>query len=226
MFSAVNNDSTQRLIEAKELINICNDSNLKLSDHYNDRILMGSVYVLLYGALEYTITHCVFRAIELLNSFFIKNDSLKLYDVLPTLWGLIYNSDCDRIETAGTNKKWENRNKLFKHFTKSEIIQQIGDNLFPSSNGNIKETQIRRIWDTFGLKSPMFEPGLESVKSDLLTLANGRMAIAHGREKSSKIGGATSITDLNNLYDSISRYCSYLISCFVKYIIEKEYLQT
>ena len=220
MFSAVNNDSIQRLIEAKELINICNDPNLKLGNHYNDRILMGSAYVLLYGALEYTITHCVFRTIELLN-----NESLKLYDVLPTLWGLIYNSDCDRIETSGTNKKWENRYKLFVHFTKSEMVQHIGDKLFPSSNGNIKETQLQRVWDTFGLKSPMFEPGFESVNSDLLTLANGRMAIAHGRERASLIGGATSIIELNNLYDSISRYCSYLISCFTKYIHDKEYLQ-
>ena len=220
MFSAVNNDSIQRLIEAKELINICNDTNLKLGDHYNDRILMGSVYVLIYGALEYTITHCVFRTIELLN-----NESLKLYDVLPTLWGLIYNSDCDRIETAGTNKQWENRYKLFVHFTKSEMVQHISDKLFPSSNGNIKETQLQRVWDTFGLKSPMFEPGFESVNSDLLTLANGRMAIAHGRERASVIGGATSITELNNLYDSISRYCSYLISCFTKYMHDKEYLQ-
>ena len=220
MFSAVNNDSIQRLIEAKELINICNDQNLKLEKDYNDRILMGSVYVLLYGALEYTITHCVYRTIELLN-----NESLKLYDVLPTLWGLIYNSDCDRIEGAGTNKKWENRYKLFVHFTKSEMVQQISDHLFPSSNGNIKETQLQRIWNTFGLKSPMFEPGFESVNSDLVTLANGRMAIAHGRERASTIGGQVSITELYGLYDSINRYCYYLISCFTQYIDDKEYLQ-
>ena len=222
MFSTVNNDSTQRLIEAKQLIDICYDSDLKLGVHDNDRILMGSVYVLLYGALEYTITHCVYRTLELLNN---NNEPLRLYDIVPTLWGLIYNSDCDRIETAGTNKKWENRYKLFVHFTNNEMVQQISDYLFPSSNGNIKETQLQRVWDTFGLKSPMFEPGYESVKSDLLTLATGRMAIAHGREKSSAIGGGISIDDLSNLYDSISRYCSYLISCFTKYIHDKEYIQ-
>ncbi|MCR4700056.1 MAG: hypothetical protein K5757_03745 [Bacteroidaceae bacterium] len=222
MFSAVSIDSTQRLMEAKVFIDICSDSNIKLQKFYDERVLMGNVYVLLYGALEYTITNCVFRTIELLN----QEKNLRLYDVLPSLWGLIYSSDCDRIETAGTNKKWENRYKLFSHLTKTEVVQQIEANLFPSSNGNIKEKQLQMVWDTFGLKSPMFEPEHLDVKNDLLTLANGRMAIAHGREKSSVIGGRTTIADLSVLYNSISRYCSYLIECFKKYIKDKEYIQT
>lgn len=223
MFSAVSADSTDRLLEAKTLINICKDSN---SDNtfkaklYNDRILMGNVYVLLYGALEYTITHCVFRAIELLN-----NETLNLYDVKPTLWGLSYDSDCTRMEMAGSNKKWENRRKLFMHFTKNEILRKAQDDLFPSSNGNIKETQLQRVWDTFGLTSPMFEPGYESVRGHLTTLAEGRMAIAHGDEKASVRGGQKSINELEDLYNSISRYCSYLIDCFTEYIQNKQYLQ-
>lgn len=221
MFRVVINDSAQRLIEAKELIRICEDPNLELSKHCDDRILLGNVYVLLYGALEYTITHCVFRTIELLNK-----ETLQLYDIQPTLWGLIYNSDCMRIESAGSNKKWENRYKLFIHFSKTEMLQHIEDSLFPSSNGNIKEEQLKRVWVTFGLKSPMFEPKHESVKNDLLTLANGRMAIAHGREKSSSIGGRASISELKTLYESISRYCSYLIECFSNYMNRKEYLQS
>ena len=99
MFSAVNSDSTQRLLETKTLIDICRDTSLNLKAAYNESILLGSAYVLLYGALEYTITHCVYRTIELLN-----NENLKLYDVHPALWGLIYNGDCMRMEMAGENK--------------------------------------------------------------------------------------------------------------------------
>ena len=220
MFSAVNSDSTQRLLETKTLIDICGDTSLNLKAAYNEHILLGSAYVLLYGALEYTITHCVYRTIELLN-----NENLKLYDVHPALWGLIYNGDCMRMEMAGENKKWENRYKLFHQMTKTETVGRIEDALFPSSNGKIKEKQIERVWQTFGLKSPMIEPGQEIVNTRLQELAEGRMAVAHGREKASFRGKQKSITDLVDLYNSISRYCSYIINCFTKYIQDKEYLQ-
>ena len=155
----------------------------------------------------------------------INDKTLNLYEVLPSLWGLIYDSACKRIETAGTNKKWENRYKLFKELTKDKVIEQIESTLFPSSNGNIKEQQLDRVWKTFGLKAPMFEPEHMSVKQCLLELAEGRMAIAHGRECASQVGSLKTAGDLEGLYDSISRYCSYLIECFTQYINQEEYLQ-
>lgn len=220
MYSSVSTDSTQRLLEAKALIDMCGDNTLNIKASYNESILLGGVYVLLYGALEFTITHCVYRTIELLN-----NENLTLYDVNPTLWGLIYNGDCMRMEQMGTNKKWENRYKLFHHLTKAEQVGRIEDSLFPSSNGNIKETQIERVWQTFGLKTSMIETGNEIVLAHLKELAEGRMAVAHGREKSSTVGGRKSINELTTLYNSISRYCTYLIECFTRYMQNKEYLQ-
>ncbi len=214
-------DSTQRLLEAKSLIDACEDPKLIKDNKYDERIIMGCVYVLLYGAVEFTLTECVRRTIELLNS----EKNLRLYHVLPSLWALIYNKECMSIETAGSHKKWEHRYDLFNKLTKNEIVRQIENNLFPSSNGNIKKTQIKRVWDTFGLKSKMFEDGHEYVQGYLVTLAEGRMAIAHGREKSSAVGRNKSINELRELYDSISRYCSYVIECFDQYMNKKEYLQ-
>lgn len=213
MFTEVSLNSTKRLLEAKRLMDLCSDDKFDEEQATTDSVLKGVVYVLLYGALEFTITHCVSRTIEILN-----DKTLNLYQVLPSLWGLIYDSACKRIETAGTNKKWENRYKLFKELTKDKVIEQIESTLFPSSNGNIKEQQLDRVWKTFGLKAPMFEPEHMSVKQTLLDLANGRMAVAHGRECASQIGSLKSSSDLEELYDSISRYCSYLIECFTQYI--------
>lgn len=220
MYSAVSTDSTQRLLEAKALIDICNDTKLNLKASYNESVLLGSVYVLLYGALEFTITQCVFRTIELLN-----NKNLRLYDVNPALWGLIYNGDCMRMELAGENKKWENRYELFHKMTKNETVGRIEDALFPSSSGNIKDRQIQRVWQTFGLKSPMIEPEQEVMNNHLRELAEGRMGVAHGREKASFRGGQKSKEELITLYNAISRYCTYMIGCFTKYIVDKEYLQ-
>lgn len=220
MFTEVSLNSAKRLLEAKRLMELCSDDKFDEEQATTDSVLKGVVYVLLYGALEFTITHCVSRTIEILN-----DKTLNLYQVLPSLWGLIYDSACKRIETAGTNKKWENRYKLFKELTKDKVIEQIESTLFPSSNGNIKEQQLDRVWKTFGIKAPMFEPEHMSVKQTLLDLANGRMAVAHGRECASQIGSLKSSSDLEELYDSISRYCSYLIECFTQYINQEEYLQ-
>lgn len=220
MFTEVSLSSTKRLLEAKRLMELCSNDKFDEEQAATDSVLRGAVYVLLYGALEFTITHCVSRTIEILN-----DKTLNLYQVLPSLWGLIYDSACKRIETAGTNKKWENRYKLFKELTKDKVIEQIESTLFPSSNGNIKEQQLDRVWKTFGIKAPMFEPEHMSVKQTLLDLANGRMAVAHGRECASQIGSLKSSSDLEELYDSISRYCSYLIECFTQYINQEEYLQ-
>lgn len=220
MFTEVSLNSTKRLLEAKILMELCSDDKFDEEQATTDSVLKGVVYVLLYGSLEFTITHCVSRTIEILN-----DKTLNLYQVLPSLWGLIYDSACKRIETAGTNKKWENRYKLFKELTKDKVIEQIESTLFPSSNGNIKEQQLDRVWKTFGIKAPMFEPEHMSVKQTLLDLANGRMAVAHGRECASQIGSLKSSSDLEELYDSISRYCSYLIECFTQYINQEEYLQ-
>lgn len=220
MFTEVSLNSTKRLLEAKRLMELCSNNKFDEELATTDSVLKGVVYVLLYGALEFTITHCVSRTIEILNY-----KTLNLYEVLPSLWGLIYDSACKRIETAGTNKKWENRYKLFKELTKDKVIEQIESTLFPSSNGNIKEQQLDRVWKTFGLKAPMFEPEHMSVKQCLLELAEGRMAVAHGRECASQVGSLKTAGDLEGLYDSISRYCSYLIECFTQYINQEEYLQ-
>mgnify|MGYP007123278029 FL=1 len=220
MFTEVSLNSTKRLLEAKRLMELCSNNKFDEELATTDSVLKGVVYVLLYGALEFTITHCVSRTIEILN-----DKTLNLYEVLPSLWGLIYDSACKRIETAGTNKKWENRYKLFKELTKDKVIEQIESTLFPSSNGNIKEQQLDRVWKTFGLNAPMFEPEHMSVKHCLLELAEGRMAVAHGRECASQVGSLKTAGDLEGLYDSISRYCSYLIECFTQYINQEEYLQ-
>lgn len=220
MFSAVSQDSTKRLLEAKCLLDLCSNDLLDEERVKCEAIFKGSIYVLLYGALEFTITHCVSRAIEILN-----NKTLNLYDILPSLWGLVYDSDCTRMEMAGSNKKWENRYKLFKELTKSKVVAQIESSLFPSSNGNIKEQQLDRVWKTLGLKASMFESDKQYIRQSLLDLANGRMAIAHGRECASSIGALKTKKDIEELYESVSRYCSYLIECFTQYIEHKEYLQ-
>lgn len=87
MFTEVSFNSTKRLLEAKRLMDLCSDDKFDEEQATTDSVLKGVVYVLLYGALEFTITHCVSRTIEILN-----DKTLNLYQVLPSLWGLIYDT--------------------------------------------------------------------------------------------------------------------------------------
>lgn len=89
----------EKVVGSKRLMELCSNDKFDEEQATTDSVLRGAVYVLLYGALEFTISHCVSRTIEILN-----NKTLNLYEVLPSLWGLIYDSACKRIETAGTNK--------------------------------------------------------------------------------------------------------------------------
>lgn len=53
MFASVLNDSTKRLLEARRLLDLCENNIHDSSSSDKDVILRGTVYVLLYGALEY-----------------------------------------------------------------------------------------------------------------------------------------------------------------------------
>ena len=54
------------------------------------------------------------------------------------------------------------------------MVQQIGDKLFPSSNGNIKETQLQRYYAPYNFKqiigkmNPLFYGNQASDSKDLL----------------------------------------------------------
>lgn len=51
------------------------------------------------------------------------------------------------------------------------------------------------------------------------------MSIAHGRECASTVGSCKSHEEMEVLYNSISRYISYVVECFKQYIDNEEYLQ-
>ena len=67
MFSDINAESTRRLTEAKSLVLLIKNEDLMRSLNLDSKVHKGAFFVLLYGALEYTITAVVQRCISILN---------------------------------------------------------------------------------------------------------------------------------------------------------------
>ncbi|WP_368350776.1 MAE_28990/MAE_18760 family HEPN-like nuclease, partial [Phocaeicola dorei] len=82
--------------------------------------------------------------------------------------------------------------------------------------------QIESIWNIFGISAPVVNE--DKMKGRLSTLANHRNAIAHGRELASVIGGRYTISEIENIYNDISTYCSYITSVFEEYINNEDCL--
>lgn len=215
MFSDINAESTRRLTEAKSLVLLIKNANLIQSLNLDSKVYKGTFFVLLYGALEYTITAVVQRCISILNK--------KQYDIhvlKPTLYSLIFHKECNAIMDA-RDKKWTKRYELFSQLGRTRIAN-IEDCLFPTSTGNIKYNQLKSIWETFGITNNIVTD--IRIKGQLATLADNRNAIAHGRELASVIGGRYTIRDIECIYNDISKYCSYIITVFEDYITNEMYL--
>lgn len=215
MFRDISDESTRRLSEAKSFILLVNNEELIRSLNLDPKVYKGTFFVLLYGALEYTITAAVQRCISILNGRQYDIHALK-----PTLYSLIFHKECNAIMDA-KDKKWTKRYELFSQFGGTKIAN-IEDYLFPTSNGNIKYNQLESIWNTFGINDPVVTD--QKIKGRLETLADNRNAIAHGRELASVIGGRYTVGEAAKVYDDISAYCSYIIAVFEDYIANEVYL--
>lgn len=219
MFDDINSESIRRLTEAKSLLQIIkSETAIKNANiPFDIKIYKGTFFVLLYGALEYTIVESVQRCILQLNSM---NRNINEFKV-PIL-SLILHDECNAIMEA-KDKKWTKRYDLFSRLNDTSKINDINETLFPTSNGNIKYAQLKSIWDIFGISSPVVSQ--DKIKGSLSGLADNRNAIAHGRELVSTIGSRYSIEDLEKIYNDISEYCSYITLTFEDYIRNNDFLK-
>lgn len=214
MFSVAFSELTERLRNAKVIQEQVSSQELNASKSFENKVLKGLFFVALYGAIENSLSKSVTICIETLN-----NLQLDLLKIKPVIWAIVFDPECKRMEQGG-ERKWSNRNKLFVEIknTKAKAMDPL---LFPASTGNIKKKQVDSIWETFDLQSPAFpDPKIIGL---LDTIAENRMAIAHGRRTASDVGASYSAKDLLDFYDSINKWSNYIISCFESFIKNQEY---
>ncbi|MDR1504436.1 MAG: hypothetical protein LBT43_18465 [Prevotella sp.] len=219
MFSDVDIETNNRLLETKDILIVLR-GNMIIGDIPNDsredKVLKGLFFVSLYGVLEYTVTSIVHRCIQIING-----KQKKILELKPSLYSLLLDSECEAVASV-RDKKWDKRYTLFKQIEENTLLI-IRDDLFPASIGNIKYKQLESIWRVFGIDMPISLT--DSFQWKLSSLVDRRNAIAHGRELPSNIGGAYTISSLEELYNDISAFCSYIQNVFEDYINNEGYLK-
>ena len=99
-FDAVGIESGKRLQDAKRLLDHITLIERDVASQELVKVLKGSFFVLLYGALEKTVFYLVNQCIQILNT---KHE--KLLSLKPVLWAIVFNDECNAIHDAG-DKKW------------------------------------------------------------------------------------------------------------------------
>lgn len=215
MFEDIQIEVSNRLSAAKALCDKVSSSPCKdqMEEMYNNTC-KGLFFVILYGALEYTLTSVVSATIQVINDENINIDLLK-----PRLLSLAMDPKCEAIRN-GRNKRWLKQHELFTTFEAPPVFS-AETSLFPAERGNIKYKHICFMWSVFGLNNPvipeakyqgLFEP-----------IAENRMKIAHGRTSPQEVGKNYTKNEIIMYHEGIKKYCSYVLSCFEAYCTNREY---
>lgn len=211
MFSDVNQNSTQRIVEIREFLDFFSSQIPKppitTPRYFNTS--KGLIFVQLYGVIEYTINSTVARSIFLLNS-----ESVKILDVKPPIWGMVLNPELDSLNQAN-RKKWSKRLELFQKIALNENVS-IATDVMPTNGDNFHVPQLQSIWDTFQIRAPLFHD--VKFRGRLQDIVANRINIAHGNSSAADIGSAVTVIDLQERVTDVSKYCSYFISVFEDYI--------
>lgn len=217
MFESSQAGSRQRIFAAKALLDAIDESRSRNDPAKQalENVFKGSFFVLLYGTVEYSITSVVSETIQFINERRINHDIIK-----PRLLSLSLNPLCDRISSGA--KKWETRHDLFTKLEESCTFN-ASTTLFPAEQGNIKDKQLIFIWHFFDIQDPPFPE--EKYRGYFISLAENRMAIAHGRQSAQEVGRNYSKSELKKYYDAVYGYCSYIFSCFETYCLNQGYLR-
>lgn len=217
MFEGIQFEVAQRLSSAKSVLDGIKES--PTADHeliQDNSVYKGVFFVLLYGALEYALTSLVSSTIQ-----FINDQNLNLERLKPRLYSLSLDPQCEGIRN-GRSKKWIKQHELFTKLEEQTVFQ-AESTIFPSERGNIRFKQISFVWSVFDLQTPAILQ--KEIIGVFETLADNRMAIAHGRMPPQDIGKRYSKEELEKYYLQIKDYCSYVSSCFENYCLNKEFLK-
>lgn len=214
-FEDIRTEMTRKFVELKLWVsNIPSDSiNTEFAT-----ISKGLFFVYLYGIYEEIVRKTIYATVDALN-----NSSIKIGDCKYELYAVLFSSEYDALYSVGNEKKWEKRWDIAKKLLSNTQID-IQPDIFPTDGRNIRIRQLQSIANSFGLKGnvlPRKETG-----GYVQELVNMRNSIAHGNKLPKEIGRNYTPKDLLERCDILSEVCTYVVSMYEKYIVEKSYLKT
>ncbi|MHC1732806.1 MAG: MAE_28990/MAE_18760 family HEPN-like nuclease [Bacteroidales bacterium] len=214
MYTNISITSAQRITEVREYLDFL-AQHIPPAPTATPRYLntcKGLIFVQLYGIIEFTINSTLTRTIDLINQ-----ELVKLQDTQPFIWSMALNPQLDALREAN-RKKWDKRFDLFqKVLDNDEVI--ITNDIKPTNGDNYNFPQLESIWKTFNITAPIFND--VTFRGRLQEIVSNRINISHGNNSAAEIGSNVTPADLYIRIKDVSRYCSYFISVFEDYILQK-----
>ncbi|WP_407332991.1 hypothetical protein [Enterovibrio sp. 27052020O] len=213
MFEDIDSGVMSRLRQFDSIIEyLADDSHsedTKNSDFY--RAQKGLLFVVIYAAVEYSITQSVTRTLEIVGQQRAPASRFK-----SSLLCSLFDSHFKAIRECGSAKEWENRHKLVLAVTGDNEVTNVDTSVFPSGGSmNISIKQLENVWMFFQLVGNPLPDGVQHFV--LAEVKEHRNAIAHGRETAITIGRRYNVTQLREKAESIKLLCLHITSTFASY---------
>lgn len=223
MFSSTLADASKLLAAAK--------NNLRLVEflsgdtagwlHANTmKSLKGVTFVFLYAAIEKTVTSCVVKALEEMDS-----SRLAVSEFKSILLCVVLDAELKALRECGTSLVWEKRRSLMAAILERSGPVKIDSNVFPSAGSmNISAKEVESIWYFFNVEGSSYPEGVNYFL--LNEVKEKRNAIAHGRLAAEDVGERYTLDALEVKYDQVESFCLHFILAFEDYCKKKNYLKS
>jgi len=217
MYESSRNGSADRLAQASALLNLIRLSDTSMDTAESTKVQKGIFFVLLYAALEFTVTSVVSEFLTAIKKEEKRNSELKMYYL-----GVALHSEFKSLMMAGDKAAWQKRMSLIDKLF-SDTPAAIDESVFPSNGSNIAYDQLEHLWKVFDLPGRILPVGVEVYH--LTELRDHRNSIAHGREVCSSIGRRFTSEALVARLGLVELLCGHILSAFEEAFENNLYLR-
>lgn len=211
MFENIKEEATRKFCELKLWV-----ANIDITNDYNV-ITRGLFFVYVYGIYEEIIREVVSFTIDEINQA-----DLKVSECIYELYPLLFSEEYDSLYNVGNEHKWEKRWKISEKL-KQDATVNISHDLMPTDGKNIRYRQLYSIARSFGMNENILSKN--EVGGYIQEMVDNRNYIAHGNKTPQEVGRNYTIRDLQRRCEIIAEVCTYIISIYENYIMEKRYLK-
>jgi hypothetical protein len=219
-FTEIRDGLSKRVLDCVDLLKLIQKSESRSEDvdqvlSSNSKSLKGQIFILMYGAWEYTVSSCLQKIIIEINT-----SGSELKSIKRNLLSVYLHPEIESM--INTNKqKWIRRVSIFKKGSSNEVA--INNGYIDVTSGiNIKFQQLQIIQECYDMSDPML-PDMR-FRGRLDELIENRNAIAHGRLAASEVGNRYTQRDIDRRLEDLNLLCLFFISKGETYIENKEYL--
>lgn len=209
-----------RITEARTLLSLARNLDAEGAGHIRSSsgaMLKGYVFVALYGALEYTVTH---GSQTYLN--FLTDKEIRPTHLRRILSSVALDAPLTAAKDAGHKRKWSSRRAIFERFESNDPCV-LSDSVFGTFLHNVWPDTIQEIFNCFAIADPI-TPEARDIPY-LREIVDKRNEIAHGRSSAEEVGSRSTTDDLQVLLDATYSTCLHFITTLQENAASKTYLE-